>query len=303
MAGCYVAFHKQLGDLVLLEPALSRLRAHHGGPIRLMTRTGHADLVALIPGVEPVRGAALIPARRLYSFDPLNKSAFRALLAPVLERCLICPEQRELQWYHRLLFLSHPHPEIGTSYVAEFFWENTPVPTSESFRAPVLERPPQAWAPGNCPEGSFILVNPTAGWKRKMWTVEGWVEVLRSLGSGHRFVITHAGAEWQKAHAEAIAARTGAVIASTTLREYLWLCAHARAVLTVDGAASHLAGAFGVKCFTLFGPTSLAQWHRAAPGHIAFQAPADANGQRRLRDLDPAPVVEALAALELSTPC
>jgi ADP-heptose:LPS heptosyltransferase len=299
MAGCYAAFHKQLGDLVLLEPALSRLRAHHGPPVRLMTRNGHADLIALMPGVEFVKGLALVPARSLYCFDPLSKSAFRSLLVPALKRHLIRPAQSELHWYHPLVFSRPLNPELGDSYVAEYFWANTPVPASGPFRPPVLSKPPGSWAPEGWKPGEFILVNPTSGWKKKMWTVDGWAAVLRSIGSGCRFAITHAGSEWQAAHCEGLAAATGATIQPTTMREYLWLCANARAVLTVDGAASHLAAAFGVKCFTVFGPSILAHWHRPAPGHVAFQAPPDQKGIRTLKKLEPGPVVEALAALDI----
>ena len=264
-----------------------------------MTRSGHADVVRLMPGVEFVKGLALSPARSLYCFDPLNKSAFRSLLAPVVKRHHVRPAQVELHWYHPLIFSRPLNPELGDSYVAEYFWANTPVPANGPFRAPVLSKPPDDWAPEGLLPGEFLLVNPTSGWKKKMWTVGGWTAVLRSLGSGCRFVITHAGSEWQSAHCEGIAAATGAEIRPTTLRQFLWLCANARAVLSVDGAASHLAAAFGVKCFTLFGPTSLANWHRPAPGQIAFQAPPDNAGSRVLKKLAPEPVVEALASLNL----
>ena len=262
-----------------------------------MTRNGHADLVALMPGVEFVKGLALAPARSLYCFDPLNKSAFRSMLAPVFKRHLIRPAQEELHWYHPIIFSRPLNPELGDSYVAEYFWTNTPVPANGPFRPPVLSKPPDDWAPEGWRAGEFILVNPTSGWKKKMWTVDGWTAVLGAIGG--RFVLTNAGSGWQSAHCEGIAAATGAAIEPTTLRQFLWLCANARAVLTVDGAASHLAAGFGVKCFTVFGPTNLAQWHRAAPGHIAFQAPPDQNGIRSLKTLSPGPVVEALAALNL----
>jgi ADP-heptose:LPS heptosyltransferase len=299
MAGCYVAFHKQLGDLVLLEPALSRLLAHHGEPVRLMTRNGHADLVRLMPGVEFVKGLALAPALSLYCFDPLNKSAFRSLLAPVLERHLVRPAQAELHWYHPIIFSRPRNLELTDSYIAEYFWANTPVPANGPFRPPVLSRPPDEWAPEGWKAGKFILVNPTSGWKKKMWTVEGWTAALNSLADRHRFVITSAKADWQVAHCRGIAAATGAAIQPTTLRQFLWLCANARAVLSVDGAASHLAAAFGVKCFTVFGPTIMEQWHRPAPGQRAFQAPLNEAGIRSLKKLESAPVVEALAALGL----
>jgi len=292
MPGCYAVFHKQLGDLVLLEPALSRLRDHHGAPVGLMTRNGHADLARLMAGVEVVRGLPLAPAAALYCFDPLPKSSLRSLLAPALKRHLIPPERRELHWFHPFLFPRPSNSELGDSYIAEFFWKNTPVPSDLPFRPPVLTRPPRDWAPEGWEPGKYVLVNATSGWKNKMWTVAGWTALLEPLDCP--CVLTSAGAVWQKEHCERIAAATGSALLPTTTRQFLWLCANARAVLTVDGAASHLAAAFSVPCFTLFGPSSMDHWHRPAPGHVAFQAPPDTDGVRRLKKLPPEPVVEAV---------
>jgi ADP-heptose:LPS heptosyltransferase len=293
MPGCYAVFHKQLGDLVLLEPALARLREFHGAPVRLMTRNGHADLVRLMSGVETVRGQPLVPSGDLYCFDPLNKSALRSLLAPVARRHLVIPERAELAWYHRFLFPVPTGPELGDSYVAEFFWERTPVPATGGFRPPRLAAPPGDWAPDARPADGFVLVNPTAGWRKKSWTAGGWVALLRSLGP-QNLILTGGGADWQRGQCREIADAVRGKFSGTSLREFLWLCANARAVLTVDGSASHLAAAFGVPCFTLFGPTSLANWHRPGPGHAAFQAAPDTDGVRRLRKIPPEPVIAAL---------
>lgn len=294
MPGCYAVFHKQLGDLVLLEPALARLREFHGAPVRLLTRNGHADLVRLMSGVGAVRGQPLAPAGDLYCYDPLNKSALRSLLAPAARRHLVIPERAELAWYHRFLFPAPAGPELGDSYVAEFFWERTPVPAAGGFRPPRLAAPPAKWAPDGVPSGGFVLVNPTAGWRKKSWTADGWAALLKSLGP-REIILTGGGAGWQVEQCRAIAGAVGAGFPKTSLREFLWLCANARLVLTVDGSASHLAAAFGVPCFTLFGPTSVANWHRPAPGHAAFQAAPDTDGVRRLRKIPPEPVIAALA--------
>jgi len=299
MSGCYAVFHKQLGDLVLLEPCLSRLRDHHGAPVRLLTRSGHAPLAGLIPGVRFIRGIPLVPAGHLYCFDPLRKSAARSLFAPVRSRKFLPAEQRELGWFHPILFPRVTTPDLGDSYVAEFFWTHTPVPAKCPFRPPKLEPPPAAWAPPGRVPGTYLLVNPTAGWRHKSWTTDGWSRVLKALDLP--VLLTGAGSDWQVTQCREIADKTGAraesLASSTTLKEYLWLCANARAVLTVDGAASHLAAAFGVPCLTLFGPSIFSNWHRPAPQHIALQAPPDKDGIRRMRGLDAAAVVEAALSL------
>lgn len=299
MSGCYVAFHKQLGDLTLLQPALEKLRRHHGGPVRVLTRRGHADLVRLIPGAVFQAGPALSPAGHGYAYDPLSKSALRLLLAPVGRKVLVTPERRELRWFHRWMFPEFHGPELGDEYVADFFWRKTPVPGDGPFEPPVLTRPPDDWAPAGCARGSFILVNATSGWKVKMWTPQGWAELFSALGDAGPFLLTHGGQAWQSSHCEEVCALAAdrARLVSTDLRQFLWLCANARAVLTVDGAASHFAAAFGVPALTLFGPTNIHQWHLPRPGQVAVRAPADSRGRRRLTALGSDEVIRAAQCL------
>jgi len=259
-----------------------------------MTRNGHADLVSLMEGVKAVKGLPIRPLKALYCFDPLNKSALRSFLAPAWNKYLVAPEKWELHWYHPFVFPRTSNPDLVDSYIAEYFWEHTPVPSTKPFRPPVLNRPPDDWAPEGWEPGRYLLLNATSGWKKKMWTVDGWTAVLKSLGPDCPIVLTSAGADWQRDHCGSIAAATGSSFLSTTPRQFLWLCANARMVLTVDGAASHLAAAFGVPCFTLFGPSDLGHWHRASQHQTAFQAPPDTDGVRRLSKLPPEPVVQAI---------
>jgi len=299
MPGCYAAFHKQLGDLVLLEPALSKLRDSHGGPVRLFTRGGHAPLVELIASTEFARGLAASPSADFYCFDPLRKSAFRSITTPVLRRHLIVPEEQELQWFHPWIFRRAPSPEIRNSYIAEFFWNHTPVPSDAPFRPPRLERPPDSWAPSGIAPQSFILINATSGWRMKMWTPSAWAALIAGLKSDVPFLLTNGGYTWQSDHCQKIIELAGASarILPSTMREFLWLCANARAVFTVDGSASHLAGAFGTPVITLFGPTNINNWHRPGSRNMALLAPDTGREQRHLRDLAPADVLAAVRSL------
>lgn len=303
MPGCYAVFHKQLGDLLLLEPALARLRAFHGDPIRIMTRTGHAPLLRLMEGVVFQRGLPLLPLSHLYCFDPLNKSALRSALAPAWHKCCILPERREMAWFHRPLFGTPIVPELRDQYVAEYFWTHTPVPAGAPFRPPRLTRPPATWRPPGLSEEPFLLLNPTSGWRQKSWTAAGWSTVLQALheAGAPRVLMTSASTDWQVAQCNEIATGAGSLVSSlasgTSLENFLWLCANARMVLTVDGAASHLAAAFGIPSLTLFGPTNLANWHHPTPANRALRAPAGRDGKRRLRNLPPEEV--ASEALDL----
>ena len=48
----------------------------------------------------------------------------------------------------------------------------------------------------------------------------------------------------------------------TSMKNYLSIIWNAKAVLTPDGSASHIAAAFKRKCVTLFGHTDATHWHR-----------------------------------------
>jgi len=298
MPGCYAVFHKQLGDLVLLEPALSKLREHHGAPVGCMTRSGHAPLLQLMPGVHFQRGIPLAYRGHLYCFDPLNKSALRSLLTPAgIKRCVL-PEKREMKWFHARLFRELIVPELGERYIAEYFWKSTPVPSSLSFRPPRLDLPPDRWKPDGFENDPFALVNPTSGWRQKSWLPDRWAQTLGALHdeSGLSFIMTSASIDWQIQHCREIQEKSGSFVRSlasgTSLKNFLWLCSRARAVFTVDGAASHLARAFGVKSVTLFGPTNCRNWHYSSDGSLAVQAPPSKDRICRLRNLSPDAVIE-----------
>jgi len=302
MPGCYVVFHKQLGDLLLLQPALLRLRDHHGEPVAVMTRSGHTPLLDLMDGIRFQHAWTLKRKSHLYCFDPLRKSAIRSFLTQAGVKQCILPEKRELEWYHRPLFGDVIVPELGDRYVAEYFWANTPVPSGKPFCLPKLNAPAPNWKPSGVDSSSYVLINPTSGWRKKMWTTENWVKTLRALHAEHnlRFVMTSASTPWQVEHCQEIAQQAGPIVQSlasgTSLENFLWLCANARAVLTVDGAASHLAQAFGVKSLTLFGPTNIHNWHFETPTNQAIQAPEGKDG-RRMRNLSAEAVITAARSL------
>ena len=298
MPGCYAVFHKQLGDLVLLEPALSKLRDHHGAPVRCMTRRGHAPLLRLIPGVLVQRGIPLAWRSHLYCFDPLNKSAVRSWLSPArIKRCVL-PEKREMKWFHGHIFRELIVPELGDRYIAEYFWKSTPLPSSQSFRPPRLNLPPNDWKPKGFGSEPFVLVNPTAGWRQKSWLPDRWAQTLGALHHERalNFIMTSASVDWQIQHCREIQEKSGSLVRSlasgTTLENFLWLCSRAQAVFTVDGAASHLARAFSVNNVTLFGPTNSRNWHYPTAGSLAVQAPPSKDHICRLRNLSPDAVIE-----------
>jgi ADP-heptose:LPS heptosyltransferase len=110
------------------------------------------------------------------------------------------------------------------------------------------------------------------------------------------FIMTNASIDWQIQHCREIQEKSGSLVRSlasgTTLENFLWLCSRAQAVFSVDGAASHLARAFGVNNVTLFGPTNSRNWHYPTAGSLAVQAPPSKDHICRLRNLSPDAVIE-----------
>ncbi|MEO6845811.1 MAG: glycosyltransferase family 9 protein [Chthoniobacterales bacterium] len=296
--GCYVAFHKQLGDLVLLEPSISRLRDFYGEPVRLMTRGSFRPVLKLMPGVRFVLGPPFIPASAAYCYDHLTKSATRTLFTPVMKRHAVLPEEKEITPWHRRIFSHIDGATLRDEYVAKYLWEHTPVPTEKAFQIPTLTAPPEKWRPAGIPEGGFILCSPTAGWQFKSWTAEYWAKTLKAAQDMTKLPVLILGAstDWQVEHAREIAALVGkgvcCLAGDTTLENFLWLTANAKIIFAVDGAASHLASAFRVRSVTVFGKTNERKWHWDTVRNKALRAPLNPEGEHLLRNLAPEPVIE-----------
>ena len=82
------------------------------------------------------------------------------------------------------------------------------------------------------------------------------------------------------------------------MENYLSIIWNAKAVLTPDGSASHIAAAFKRKCVTLFGHTDATHWHRETAYARAIVT-GDIIGKPfpRLTFLPEEPVIEAVVSL------
>ena len=273
-----VICHKQLGDMTLLEPALRKLSLAAGRPVELLTRSGHAPLIALMEGVRPTSRAWLRAFDAIFCYDDLDKSAVHALLAWAPRKDLLLRSPIELTPWGRRAFLEVRAPGIADAYLARYNWDYTVVEAREPWRPPVLRRPDDAWRPTDFRESDYVLLNSTAGWKSKRWRSSAWVEVAEALLAAGvpRIVVTSGGQDWQREHSEKIARALGdrAIYlgGQTRLEEFLWLVSRARLVIGVDGAASHLAAAFGGRSLTLFFRTNPHNWHFPTERSVALLA-------------------------------
>lgn len=271
---------KQLGDTLLLEPAISALAAHTGRPVGLIARPAFAPMISLIPDARLLPGSwAPRGLSHLVSFDPRARSALTALLAGARQPRLVVSSARHLRWWHRPAYAGHcDEVRNPDRYWARYYFEQVPRDEDAVFRPPRLRTPPADWRHRDLP-ADYLVLHPTSAWRRKCWPAQRWVEVCRVLlGQAPLPLVLSSGpADWEVEYCSGIAARLPAgstVLMSgrTSLPQYLALLAGARLVLTVDGSASHLAAAFDTPVLSVFGPTRPAHWHHPSETSVCVWA-------------------------------
>lgn len=262
-----VIFYKQLGDVLLLEPALAKLAAAYQRKVILHTRNDFAPLVELMENVKIAGFPAMEKVSKLISFNPTQRAALTALLMNAESKVAVFKSPSIIRWWHHLAYtdgcLWHADSLI---YRPRYFFDATPCEAVQPYRPPQLLPPPEDWFPSNIPS-RYVLLHGTSAWKRKSWPAEKWAKVLDQLhdaGIGP-FVCTSGSAYWELNFIQELERSTQASILNlagqTDLKAYLALVAKAKMVLCIDGSVTHIAAAFRRPCVTLFGPTNPVHWH------------------------------------------
>ena len=264
-----IVYHKQLGDTLLLQPVIEKL-AGTGPPVDLFTLPGHKPLVQLMPGAAWGTPAQIAETtyQRVIAFDPSTKSLMRCLRLHARERYLVSRADLYVRWHHQLLFDACLCEGLCTRYVARYYQEMLfGSAAAGEFSPPRLHQPPNEWRQGQ-PPSSRIVINPVSGWERKCWTVDGWRQVIQTIldrGLGP-IDVTGGNLEWHQSICREICDgfpdhTVRNMAGKTSMKEFLIMLADAPLVLTVDGAASHIAQAFGRPTVVLFGPSKPQMWH------------------------------------------
>lgn len=262
-----VIFRKQLGDVLLLEPALAKLAASAGSPVMLATRPTFNPLLSLMDGVLPAPRTPLRHAAAVISFDPTAKAVLLALTTMAPKKRLIVTRPKYLRPWHNWIYRDGCAAlDESLHYRAEYFFNAMPCSSSFPFRPPHLRHPPLAWLPSGLPE-KFILLHPTSAWQRKTWPLTSWAHILAKLhaqGIGP-FVVTGGNAPWEGEYVAALEQKANAPLINlcgkTPLTAYMAVVNKASLVLCIDGSATHLAAAFQRPSVTLFGHTHPLHWH------------------------------------------
>jgi len=290
---------KQLGDILLLQPMLAAMRERSRGPVALLTRSGHRPMLKLMPEVRVPHRAVAGVYSSIVGIGDNRKTTVSALLNFSRRKILILPAKAERSRWQKLVFGSVHADELGDEFVGRFYWKWF-AERDARFRAPRLEQPPEGWAPPGVSPGGYLLLNATSGWKRKSWKPDRWAQVADALGGVYdcEVLLTSGTQKWQREAVEKTVAAAGGrcrpLAGGTSLEQFLWLCANARMVLTVDGAAAHFAQAFRVPAVTLFGPTHAGNWHFSDASHRAV---VSKSGAARMEDIAPDSVIETALSI------
>ncbi len=277
-----------VGDVVHTLPALAALRsAHPGAHIAWAVHPGPANLLQGHPQLDEVMvlprrpwGPKSPPRRELMAllraegrrwdvavdFQGLTKSGLVAWLSGARRRIgfagaasreinrvfmterVACREQQVIRM----------NLELAAPLGAATGEARAVLHTTESDDAHIA-----AWAAAEGVSGrGFVVLDPFAGWKTKLWETPKWVTVARRAQGelGLRPLVFYGPGERDHALALAGAMRehnSDPVVApNTTLREYVALLrAHAGAMVGADTGPMHLAAALGIPTVALFGPS------------------------------------------------
>lgn len=301
--GALVIFRKQLGDVLMLQPALEHL-SRRVGSVAIHARGDFADLLRLMPGDIRLADASIFPkAAEAYCLEARPAALLYAARALGARRHLLL--SRDIApWWQRLIFDEYTVLPGSQLYRAELYQRLFGF-ADQPFQPPRLNPPPADWQPAGLP-AAYRVLHPSAAWQRKTWAAEKWASTLCRLDDSLPWLITSGPTEWEIALAGDIAqrCRPGQVInlaGQTSLKQFLAVIAGSQATLCVDGSASHISTAFGHPTLTLFGPTNAARWHNPGPNTRCLKASDYTSEAKPSADAIPVNVVVAAAASLLGT--
>ena len=292
---------KRIGDLILTTPALAALReAIPKARISLVVADACGELLPAIEGIE--RGfvfrrrelnagvwkaafatrfdacldftgndrsallTGLSMARRRLTFEWVRKSKWRALS---YQRFIASPVRERHTVDH---YLDLAHGLSGDSGKGEI---ETIASASPRLFLPASIREAARRLAG---ESEFVVIHPGTARPEKYWIPERWAAVIAHLQEQHglRCVITGGAGAFEREHIGKIqkalphpvreeAGKLDLLMASALIER-------ARAVLSCDTAAVHLAAAFFRPQIALYGPTNPFHWRPRHPQAIVLSA-------------------------------
>jgi ADP-heptose:LPS heptosyltransferase len=298
-----VIMNKQLGDTLMLEPVLRKLAEASGTPSHLLCPEAFAPLIDLFPHTHWARGRERFFPSSVWAYDGSSRTTGASLLARGRAKTLLLSSTDPVRWSHRLVYHRIEVEAYAERYRARYFWDHTPGISGSVYSPPTLLSPPSDWALTGFEGSNPVVINPVSAWKRKSYPIGRWFEVLDQLqASGlRRMVLTGSSLDWHRDTCQKIAERYPGLVdlsGRTSLRQFIHLIFSARLVVTVDGAAAHLAAAFRRPHVVLFGPSLPNYWYEPREESRCLRASDYVAERRPSLDFIPArAVAEAVLGL------
>lgn len=142
-------------------------------------------------------------------------------------------------------------------------------------------------APGVIEPGQpFVVLHLLPMFEYKRWTIDGWVELIRSLrAAGLAVVLSGGPAQAEREYAERVAAAAGEpvlnLVGELSFGESAELYRRARLYIGPDTGATHVAAATGTPTVAIFGPTDAVRWGPWPKGWPADRDPWPLRGSGR----------------------
>ncbi len=276
---------KRIGDAILTAPALAALReAHPLAHITLVLHGPSGQLASAFSSVDEV--LVYKPGRpniklwgrvvsggwtACYDFTGTDRSALMARMSRAAHVFGYRKFAEKRPWrvhgYTQLCDAS-----VRELHTVDFFRALTGLPAVEDTGFDVPHKR-KAKVDG-LPDGEFVLVHPGSARAEKLWPAERWAEVIRHVGTP--VVFTGSADPDEQAHLAEIrkllpAGKIVDLSGKLSLLQLATVISRAKAVVSVDSAAMHLAAVEQRPQVALFGPTNPFHWRpRHAAARVVF---------------------------------
>lgn len=286
------------GDVLLMTPLLRTLKKNY--PQVLIDVLVYKDTDKILAGNEAISIVYTIDRQLKYQGvrEKFSKeqALFKALSAQSYDLCLnlsdrwraalycrflnikyslgfLFPKRDNLLWRYCHSELVHTEQQVTQHAVLNNLDILKPLKLAKidtdvvmTYQAKDIARIEQLCSEKNIDQ--YILIQPTARWKFKMWSAQAFSQLINTLtAQGQRIILSAGPADSECAYVEQIirgCASTANIInlaGSLSLTELAALMDRAKLFIGVDSVAMHMAAALKTPSVVLFGPSNLKQWH------------------------------------------
>jgi heptosyltransferase-2 len=263
-----------LGDVLLLTPLIRALRTRHpAATLTALTKQEWAPLLAANPHLDQVvsisRGQSLVPlARALRGGGFTHRLDLHASVRSRMLRLLVPGTWLGFDMRRRereALIRNHEHRYTDRVPVAERYFEAAATldvepdgRPAELFVSPAAEARAEDWLTRQAAPGDLVACSPGAAHATKRWPLHHWHALIAALTARGLLPMIVGGPAEREMAQQLVRASEGRVLSAAgdlDLQATGALLRRARAAISGDTGAMHMATAVGTPVIALFGPT------------------------------------------------